>query len=135
MSGVLSNGGRHFDVQHETVEEAPRRAYDGPLERLLPDLSCDGPYPSLLGVGARQFASRSALSPVAEEFRDTGCGRCCRSLGILFSSNPLPAKARLWLSLLATATIGFFAEFRNEGKFYFKGACSFFRAWNLDSTP
>jgi hypothetical protein len=50
------------------------------------------------------------------------------ALGILFSSNtfPLPAKARLWLSLLATATIGFFAEFRNEGKFYFKAHVHFF---------
>jgi hypothetical protein len=51
------------------------------------------------------------------------------ALGILFSSNtfPLPPKTRLWLSLLATVTIGFFAEFRNEGKFYFKGLHHFFR--------
>jgi hypothetical protein len=33
---------------------------------------------------------------------------------------------RLLLSLLATATIGFFAEFRNEGKFYFKNLHHFF---------
>jgi hypothetical protein len=41
------------------------------------------------------------------------------ALGILFSSKtfPLPPKTRLLLSLLATITIGFFAEFRNEGKF------------------
>jgi hypothetical protein len=50
------------------------------------------------------------------------------ALGILFSSNifPIPPKFRLALSLLATATIGFFAEFRNEGKFHFKGLINFF---------
>lgn len=44
------------------------------------------------------------------------------AFGILFSSKayPLPAKTRLFLSLLATSAIAFFAEFRNEGKFYFK---------------
>ena len=44
------------------------------------------------------------------------------ALAILFSSNtfPISLKIRLRLSLLATATIGFFAEFRNEGKFHFK---------------
>src|SRR5882672_8847273 len=43
------------------------------------------------------------------------------ALVILFSSTtfPISPKIRLWLSLLATATIGFFSEFRNEGKFYF----------------
>ena len=54
------------------------------------------------------------------------------ALGILFSSKtfPLPAKTaktRLLLSLLASITIGFFAEFRNEGKFYFKNLHHFFR--------
>lgn len=51
------------------------------------------------------------------------------ALGILFSSNtfPIPPKTRLSLSLLATATIGFFSEFRNDGKFYFKGTHHFFR--------
>jgi hypothetical protein len=50
------------------------------------------------------------------------------TLGILFSSTtfPISPKVRLWLSLLATATIGFFAEFRNEGKFYFKTSVHFF---------
>jgi hypothetical protein len=50
------------------------------------------------------------------------------ALGILFSSNtfPVPAKMRLLLSLLATVTIGFFAEFRNEGKFCFKNLHHFF---------
>ncbi len=50
------------------------------------------------------------------------------ALAILFSSKtfPIPAKSRLWLSLLATATIGFFAEFRNDGKFHFKELVHFF---------
>jgi len=50
------------------------------------------------------------------------------ALGILFSSEtfPVPAKTRLLLSLFATATIAFFAEFRNEGKFYFKNLHHFF---------
>ncbi len=50
------------------------------------------------------------------------------AFGILFSSNtfPVPPKMRLALSLLATATIGFFSEFRNEGKFYFKNLHHFF---------
>src|SRR2546430_6378220 len=50
------------------------------------------------------------------------------ALGILFSSNtfPISPKIRLSLSLLATATIGFFAEFRNEGKFHFKKLVHFF---------
>jgi hypothetical protein len=50
------------------------------------------------------------------------------ALGILFSSKTflVPAKTRLLLSLFATATIGFFAEFRNEGKFYFKNLHHFF---------
>ncbi len=45
------------------------------------------------------------------------------ALGILFSSKTFPVspKIRLLLSLLATVTIGFFAEFRINGKFYFKG--------------
>jgi hypothetical protein len=50
------------------------------------------------------------------------------ALGILFSSNafPISPKIRLWLSLLATATIGFFSEFRNDGKFHFKQFVHFF---------
>lgn len=50
------------------------------------------------------------------------------ALGILFLSKtfPLSPKMRLWLSLLATGTIGFFAEFRNEGKFFLKRLVHFF---------
>jgi len=50
------------------------------------------------------------------------------AIGILFSSRsvPVPPKIRLWLSMLAATTIGFFAEFRNEGKFYFKTQVHFF---------
>ena len=50
------------------------------------------------------------------------------AFGILFSSKafPISPKMRLLLSLLATFTIGFFAEFRNEGKFYFKSLHHFF---------
>jgi hypothetical protein len=50
------------------------------------------------------------------------------ALGILFSSKtfPVPPKIRLLLSLFATVTIGFFAEFRNDGKFYFKNLHHFF---------
>src|SRR5712691_11388140 len=78
------------------MEELPCRAYDGSVERLFSDLSRDGLYGALLGAAA--------------------------PLGILFSSSTFPIlpKIRLSLSLLATATIGFFAEFRNEGKFHFK---------------
>jgi hypothetical protein len=57
------------------------------------------------------------------------------ALGILFSSKTflVPPKTRLLLSLLATATIGFFSEFRNEGKILFQEPPSLFRARNLDS--
>jgi hypothetical protein len=50
------------------------------------------------------------------------------ALGILFSPKtfPVPPRIRLLLSLLATVTIGFFAEFRNDGKFYFKNLHHFF---------
>jgi len=50
------------------------------------------------------------------------------ALGVLFSSStfPIRPKARLALSLLATATIGFFSEFRNEGKFHLKRLVHFF---------
>ena len=55
----------------------------------------------------------------------TGAGA---ALVILFTSNifPLRPRTRLWLSLLATATIALFSEFRNEGKFYFKNHHHFF---------
>src|SRR3954465_6274792 len=50
------------------------------------------------------------------------------ALGILFSSNtfPIAPKIRLSLSLFAAATIAFFSEFRNDGKFYFKKSIHFF---------
>jgi hypothetical protein len=49
------------------------------------------------------------------------------ALVVLFTSTtfPLAPKVRLSLSLFATATIGFFAEFRNEGKFHFKALVHF----------
>jgi hypothetical protein len=55
------------------------------------------------------------------------CGAAA-ALWILFSSTTIPvaSKTRLWLSLLATASIGFFAEFRNDGKFHFKNLIHFF---------
>ena len=55
-------------------------------------------------------------------------GGAAVALGILFSSNtfPVPQKIRLLLSLLATLAIGFFSEFRNEGKFYFRNLHHFF---------
>jgi hypothetical protein len=67
--------------------------------------------------------------PWARNFGMLAVAGAAMALGILFSSNtfPVPPKTRLLLSLLATVTIGFFAEFRNEGKFYFKNLHHFFR--------
>ena len=72
--------------------------------------------------------------PWARNFGMLAMAGAAVALGILFSSKtfPLPPKMRLLLSLFATATIGFFAEFRNEGKFYFKNLITFW-AWNVDS--
>lgn len=66
--------------------------------------------------------------PWARNFGMLAMAAAAAALGILFSSNtfPIPPKSRLWLSLLATATIASFAEFRNEGKFHFKGLIHFF---------
>jgi len=60
--------------------------------------------------------------PWARNFGMLAMAGAAAALGILFSSNtfPIPPKIRLALSLLVTATIGFFAEFRNDGKFHFK---------------
>jgi hypothetical protein len=60
--------------------------------------------------------------PWARNFGMLAMAEAAAALAILFSSNtfPISPKVRLLLSLGATATIGFFAEFRNEGKFYFK---------------
>jgi hypothetical protein len=67
--------------------------------------------------------------PWARNFGMRAMAGAAVALGILFSSNtfPVPPKTRLLLSLLATVTIGFFSEFRNEGKFYFKNLHHFFR--------
>ena len=66
--------------------------------------------------------------PWARNFGMLAIAGAAMALGILFSSNtfPISPKIRLSLSLLAAATIGFFAEFRNEGKFYFKKLVHFF---------
>lgn len=66
--------------------------------------------------------------PWARNFGTLAMVGAAAAFAILFSSRTLElsAKMRLWLSLLATATIGSFAEFRNEGKFYFKGLVHFF---------
>lgn len=66
--------------------------------------------------------------PWARNFGMLAMAGAAAALVILFSSNlfPISPKTRLWLSLLATATIGFFAEFRNEGKFHFRGLVHFF---------
>jgi hypothetical protein len=66
--------------------------------------------------------------PWSRNFGMLAVGCAAAALGILFLSNtfPIPPKIRLSLSLLATAAIGFFSEFRNEGKFHFKGLVDFF---------
>jgi hypothetical protein len=66
--------------------------------------------------------------PLARNFGMLAMTGAAVALVILFSSNtfPLSPKMRLSLSLLATATIAFFSEFRNEGKFYFKNLHHFF---------
>ena len=87
-------------------------------------------YPALYWAWAR--GNLEAARPYLPWARNSGMlaiAGAAVALGILFSSNtfPLPSKMRLSLSLLATVTIGFFAEFRNEGKFYFKDLHHFFR--------
>jgi len=69
-----------------------------------------------------------AYLPWARNFGTLAIAGAAVALGILFSSNTfrVPPKMRLSLSLLATVTIGFFSEFRNEGKFYFKNLHHFF---------
>ncbi len=66
--------------------------------------------------------------PWARNFGTLAMACAAAALGIVFSSTafPIPPKTRLSLSLLAAATIGFFAEFRNEGKFHFKTLIHFF---------
>jgi hypothetical protein len=59
------------------------------------------------------------------------------AFGVLFSSKTFPVlpKVRLALSLLASVTVAFFAEFRNEGKFWLRGLHHFFSpgAWIHDA--
>ena len=66
--------------------------------------------------------------PWARNFGMLAMAGAALALGILFSSKtfPLSPKMRLLLSLLGTVTIGFFSEFRNEGKFCFKNLHHFF---------
>jgi hypothetical protein len=60
--------------------------------------------------------------PWARNFGMLAMAGAAGVLVILFSSKtfPLAPKIRLSLSLLATVTIGFYSEFRNEGKFHLK---------------
>src|SRR5580704_939566 len=86
-------------------------------------------YTALYWAWAR--ANLNAARPYLPWARNSGMlamGCAAVALGILFSSKtfPVPPKIRLLLSLLATVTIGFFAEFRNDGKFYFKNLHHFF---------
>ncbi len=73
--------------------------------------------------------------PWARNFGMLAMTGAAAALVVLFSSNifPIPPRIRLWLSLLATATIGFFAEFRNEGKFPSQSTRPFLRARNVGS--
>jgi hypothetical protein len=66
--------------------------------------------------------------PWARNFGMLAVGGATAAFAILFSSNAfqVSAKARLLLSTLATIAIASFAEFRNEGKFCFKGLHHFF---------
>src|SRR5215813_8214954 len=66
--------------------------------------------------------------PWARSFGMLAMAFAAAALGILFSSKTfsVPPKTRLFLSLLATATIAFFSEFRNEGKFHFNRLVHFF---------
>jgi len=66
--------------------------------------------------------------PWARNFGMLGLIFATVAFAILFAPSrfPLPPKTRLHLSLLATVTIGFFAEFRNDGKFHLKEHVHFF---------
>jgi len=66
--------------------------------------------------------------PWARNFGMLAMVSASAALAILFSSTtfPLTPRIRLLLSLLTAATVGFFAEFRNEGKFHFKTLVHFF---------
>src|SRR5690349_203169 len=80
-------------------------------------------YTSLYWAWERaNLQSAAPFLPWARNFGMLTMDGSAVALGILFSSKtfPVPPRIRLWLSLLATVTIVFFAEFRNDGKFYFK---------------
>jgi hypothetical protein len=66
--------------------------------------------------------------PWARNFGIMALAGATSAVIILFSSDTfqIPPKIRLSLSILATLAICFFAEFRNEGKFYFKNLVHFF---------
>ena len=66
--------------------------------------------------------------PWARNFGMLAIAGATAAFAILFSPNifPLRPEIRLCLSLLATAAIAFFSEFRNEGKFYLKSRVHFF---------
>lgn len=68
------------------------------------------------------------LLPWARNFGALAISGAAVALVVLFCSRAFPVspRTRLWLSLLVTATIAFFAEFRNEGKFHFKALVHFF---------
>ncbi len=86
-------------------------------------------YTALYRAWVRGDARAAApYLPWARSFGMVAMGGAATALGILFSSTAFPVspKTRLSLSLLATATIAFFSEFRNEGKFHFKTLVHFF---------
>lgn len=74
--------------------------------------------------------------PWARNFGMLAMAGATAAFVILFSSKtfPIAPNIRLWLSLLAAVTIAFFAEFRNDGKFYFKNLVHFFGpgTWSHD---
>jgi hypothetical protein len=74
------------------------------------------------------LAAALPFLPWARNFGMLAMVGAAAALWVLFSSNtfPVPPRIRLALSVLATATIGFFAEFRNDGKFHFKHLHNFF---------
>ncbi len=86
-------------------------------------------YAALYWAWARGDLQAALLYlPWARNFGMLAMACAAVALVILFCSNTftISPKARLWLSLLVTCTIGFFAEFRNDGKFHFKNFVHFF---------
>jgi hypothetical protein len=86
-------------------------------------------YTALYWAWPREnLAAALPYLPWARNFGMLAMAGAAVALGILFLSNmfQVSPKVRLSLSLLATATIGFFSEFRNDGKFHFKNLVHFF---------